>query len=81
MTAPPQHRYLHIDATGIDFDVVYSYDSGDVVFESVRVFGADYLPCGPNLVDFLHTLVVLDDSTPPNGVRYLATILEDLPPP
>jgi hypothetical protein len=79
VTAP--HRYIHQDDTGVAFDVTYSIDGGDILFEAVHVLGADYLPCGPNLVDFLHSLVVLDGSTPPNGVRYLATILEDLPPP
>lgn len=62
---------------GITLHVDYAMDPDDLPnIQSVRVLGADYQPCGPDLCDLLVRLVFMH--SPTHGEAMMSVIVGDL---
>lgn len=55
--------YLY-ERDGVTLHVEYTVEPDGVLkFESIRVLGSDYQPCGPELLEFMHPLVLMYQPT------------------
>jgi hypothetical protein len=63
---------------GVSLQLEYQELGGEVEFFSAHVLGEDYQPAGPNIVGFLHGLIIVTSENPMQGLPILSLVAEEI---